>query len=386
MTRRSAIILIALSVVVAAVAGCQRVFAPSTSTNTTNNSNTRTNPAPSRVVAEGRIEPAGGVIGLYATPGDRLIKYSPGVAEGAMVEAGVPLGELLSHRARQGEIGSLSAKLKESTAMRQAEQAASKADNVAAERTIEQIADAATQLGVKEAEISMLKNAYETARLECEKLARLSRKSDLVSGSALAQSKLTVQQSKTAIKVAESEYKALQIDAKAQLAVAKAKRDSIAASHDRALAMIPFESINEQVQALEEQANESRLPAPLSGTVLKINTKPGESIVNEPLLLIADLSNIVCVTEVYETYVNRLKVGQLATLRSPTFGDKNPLKGRIASIGRIIMTPDLKPLDPFAKADVRVVEVRIAVEPGNDADVASKLINLQVDVEIATDD
>lgn len=386
MIRCSATFLFALIALIATIAGCQRFAAPSTPTGKNNSANANTTTVPSRVVAEGRIEPAGGVVGLYATPGDRLIKYDTTVAEGATVQAGMPLGELLSHRARRSELGSLSARLKESAAMRRAEQAASKADNVAAERTIEQVADAAAQLGVKETEISLLKNAFETAKMECEKLARLSRKSDLVSGSTLSQSKLTVQKAKTAVEVAESEYKALKSEAKSQLAVAKAKRDSIAASHDRALAMIPFESINEQVKALEERANESRLPAPIDGTVLKINTKPGESVVNEPLLLIADLSEIVCVTEVYETYVNRLKIGQVATLRSPTFGDNNPLKGRVSSIGRIIMTPDLKPLDPFAKADVRVVEVRIALEPGSDTQVASKLINLQVDVEIATDE
>ena len=149
--------------------------------------------------------------------------------------------------------------------------------------------------------------------------------------------------------------------------------------------MIPVASLKEQQKLLREQAKQSQLPAPIDGTILKINTQPGESVVNEPLLLMADLSKIVCVTEVYETYLNRLKVGQKATLRSPTFGDASPLHGRIASVGRIIITPDLKPLDPFAKSDVRVVQVQVEIDAGEDTEVAARLMNLQVDVEIATD-
>lgn len=355
---------------------------PSASTAATSNASLTT---PSRIVAEGRIEPANGVVGVYARAGDRLIRYSNQVREGAVIKSGDELGEMLSHRARKGEIAAISAKLAEANAVREAETAARKADVAAAERTIEQVADTDDQLSVKKQQIALLKNAYDAAKLECEKIARLRKRSDLVSESTFNQTKLSVQKAKTAWKAAEIELSSLEGNAKSQLAVAKAKRDSIAASHDRALATIPLASLKQQQSLLEDQAKESRLPAPIDGTIVRVNTRPGESITNEPLLLIADLDKVVCVTEVYESYLTDLEIGQKATLRSTTFGDNNPLHGRITSIGRIIMTPDLKPLDPFAKSDVRVVEVRIEIDSGNDTEIAARLVNLQVDVEIDTE-
>ena len=174
--------------------------------------------------------------------------------------------------------------------------------------------------------------------------------------------------------------------AEANLAVAKSKRESVAAGHDWALAAIPKQSVEIRKQLLEEQLRESAMPAPASGTILKIYSSVGETIGRKPVMQIADLEHMVCIAEVYESYLKDIKVGQPANLQSSAFEDGVVVTGSVKSIGRLIHGAELKELDPFAKSDVRVVEVTVEIDPGQSTEQAARLVNLQVEVEIDTSD
>ncbi len=84
------------------------------------------------------------------------------------------------------------------------------------------------------------------------------------------------------------------------------------------------------------------------------------------------------VAEVYETDVQRVRIGQRATVSSPALAA--PLSGTVDRIGLKIGKKDVLSVDPAAKTDARVVEVRILLD---DAAAAAGLTNLEVDVAIA---
>jgi HlyD family secretion protein len=86
------------------------------------------------------------------------------------------------------------------------------------------------------------------------------------------------------------------------------------------------------------------------------------------------------VAEVYETDIGRVRLGQRATVSSPTLGA--PIQGKVAKIGSMIFKNDVLSVDPAARIDARVVEVRILLE---DAARVANLSNLSVDVVIHAD-
>ena len=339
-----------------------------------------------QIVAQGRITPATGVVGVFAPIGDRIESFQEDVFEGATVAKGDKLGRLASSRSRELELEILEATIEESNSVREAALAAKKSDLAAAASTVDQVSAASEELAAKEKEIESLARQLNLAVDECRRVAKLKKKSDLVSDRKMDAAKHAADMARSALEASKIQYKALQESAKANLAVAKSKKDSIAAGHDRALAAIPKQSVEIKKRLLEEQLRESGMPAPAGGTILKIYSSIGETVGRKPVMQIADLEHMVCLAEVYESYLNEIEVGQTATLRSSAFRDGVSVTGIVKSIGRIIHGAELKELDPFAKADVRVVEVTIEIDPGASTEQAARLVNLQVEVEIDTAD
>ena len=337
-----------------------------------------------RIVAQGRIEPKGGVISVFAEPGDRVESYAEGVHEGALVQKGESLGRLHSFRSRQLERQSLDVTIEESQIARDAALVAKESDVAAANGAIQQAKSAGQELAAKQKELESLASQLDLAVDECRRLVALHENSDLISDSQLAKAKHAADQAANALKVAKIQYAALESKAKTNLEAARLKRHSIAASHDRGLAGMPLESLQIRRELLNELLRESTMPAPISGTILKIYAHPGDTIARKPLLQIADLNHMICIAEVYESHLKEIQIGQPATLRSSAFDAGVEVTGQVAAIGRMILGAELKELDPFSKADVRIVEVTIRIDGGVSRNQAAKLVNLQVDVEIDT--
>jgi HlyD family secretion protein len=83
------------------------------------------------------------------------------------------------------------------------------------------------------------------------------------------------------------------------------------------------------------------------------------------------------VAEVYETDVARVKLGQTATVRSPSL--PRPLRGEVDRSGLKIGKLDALGTDPAARTDARVVEVEIRLAP-DDVALAAPLTHLQVEI------
>jgi ABC exporter DevB family membrane fusion protein len=121
------------------------------------------------------------------------------------------------------------------------------------------------------------------------------------------------------------------------------------------------------------------LRAPQDGQILKIHTQPGEIVKNEGIVELGRTDKMYVRAEVYETDIDRVKIGQSALIKSD--GVAGDLRGTVTEVGLQIGRKNVLGTDPVADTDARVVEVKIRLHPRNSQRVA-QLTNLRVDVLI----
>jgi HlyD family secretion protein len=111
--------------------------------------------------------------------------------------------------------------------------------------------------------------------------------------------------------------------------------------------------------------------------VLDVHTRAGERVGFDGIAELGQTDAMYAVAEVYETDVQRVRVGQRATISSPAL--PHAVSGTVDRIGLKIGKKDVLSVDPAAKTDARVVEVRIALDDATEVD---GFTNLEVDVAI----
>ena len=142
----------------------------------------------------------------------------------------------------------------------------------------------------------------------------------------------------------------------------------------------------ERAQAVVNQAqinvDLTFIKAPSNGTIIDVVAHEGENIENaQGVVEMADLSQMVVVAEVYESDISKIKVGQEAKIISENNSFEDRITGEVIEISSKIGKKDVLETDPAASVDARVVEVKIAVNPENNA-LVQNLIYSQVIVEI----
>jgi HlyD family secretion protein len=132
-----------------------------------------------------------------------------------------------------------------------------------------------------------------------------------------------------------------------------------------------------QLSRVETDLVLSQLRSPIDGTVLRVYARPGERPGDKGILEIGDTDRMEAVAEVYESDINRVRVGQLVTLTSENGGFKGSLQARVLWITPQVSQRAVLSTDPTGDADARVVEVRLSLEPSDAARVQA-LVGLKV--------
>jgi HlyD family secretion protein len=127
-----------------------------------------------------------------------------------------------------------------------------------------------------------------------------------------------------------------------------------------------------QRQGMQVDLADSELRAPLAGTVLKIHSRPGERPATDGVLELGAGDQMEAVAEVYESDINRVKLGQVVSLVSENGGFSGSLQARVIRISPQVRQRAVLSTDPTGDADARVVEVRLALDPA----AASKVRDL----------
>jgi len=156
-------------------------------------------------------------------------------------------------------------------------------------------------------------------------------------------------------------YQALASTATASAAIADQKQ--LAFQQSQALIhTLQAEIANAKAEqhVAEENLAKTSIKAPISGTIIKIHTRPGERIGDRGLLEMADLSQLDIVAEVYESDFPKVKIGQKAEIIIP--GITQPFSAQVRELGFQVNKNDLNDTDPLADKDNRIIEVRLTLE------------------------
>lgn len=264
--------------------------------------------------ALGHIEPKGGVVRLMGEQGDTVANIL--VREGQTVKQGQALAEFANLPLLEVELAQ--ARL----AVREAQELGS------------------TNALLQENRIKSAEADLELARKSFENLDRIGKD---------AFSAMQIDQRKSQIKISEINLNS------ARLELERLRRQT----------SIQLASAQEKVKAAQERLDRATLKAPSDGTLLEINKRVGEVCGGEPFLLMADLSVMYVVADIFEADVPALTIGLEASITGKALGKTK--KGRVESIGRLVQVKSKE-----AKVRIRLDE----------AEESSRLINSEVNVSI----
>jgi len=327
------------------------------------------------VKALGRLEPDGGVIDVGAVAGDRLERLV--VQEGQQVRAGDELAFLASYPLRLKEKELAEAQLKEARGRGAADETYGTALVAEAEAAVAQLDLAQLDVDALRAKCDLLVLNLQVATKDLERLQAVG--GPVVSPQELDHQTLVVAQSKAELNSVKAQLAKLEAAREANRREAQARLTTAKASQQRLQSASQLDSLEKNAAAARQRVEAAVLRAPRDGRVLKIVARPGETLGAKPVLKLGDTRRMFAVAEVYETDVGHVRPGQLATVTSGALTES--LTGRVESIGATVAKNEVMSVDPTVSTDARVVEALILLD---DAESASRLINLQVDVKIDT--
>ena len=175
-------------------------------------------------------------------------------------------------------------------------------------------------------------------------------------------------------------------ESKAQLAALQAAVDRAILEVEASLA-----TATSNHELAKKRYEDSKIKAPVNGVILSIHAHKGEAVGQRPLVRMGDTSKLAVIAEVDETDALRVWKGQKAVVTSRLFkvsGDcetRLEIPGEVSAVGKTIGHNSIDELNPAARADRRVVKVKIRLDAARIEKTVLKeladLINLQVDVE-----
>jgi HlyD family secretion protein len=130
-----------------------------------------------------------------------------------------------------------------------------------------------------------------------------------------------------------------------------------------------------EIRRAQVALDECQILSPISGTLLKIQTRVGERISSNGLAEVGGTGQMVAIAEVYQNDLGRLRKAQNCKLLSPALGE--PLQGTVERFGGQVVRQNIFSETPGEQFDQRVVEVRIALDERS-SQRASSWTNLQL--------
>lgn len=336
----------------------------------------------SKVIAQGQILPAGGVVRLLGAPGDIVDEVL--VETGQEVTAGQQLIRLRSESVAAAQLAVLNARRSEADATLARTIDAAKQQVAASELKLEHLAAQKKQLEQNASLLELANEQVESTKRVMRQLEAIS--NDDVAGGYVGQ--IEIDRQKVSVGEAELAYKQ-KLSAQQQAAedlrfAEKAARLELEAALQTlasAASSNTLKIIDLEIATLKEKSNASKITAPTDGTVLAVRTRRGEATTSFPLLEMANTANIVCEVEVNEMDAAIVAEGQKVRIYSRAFAE--PLSGEVSKKHSLVGRPQLRPLDPLARVDFRSITAIVVLDEVA-AEQAQDWLQLQVEVEIVT--
>jgi HlyD family secretion protein len=343
-------------------------------------------PAPVRlaVTALGRLQPQGEVTTLSApnpANGTRVERVL--VSQGEQIKAGQVLAYLENYARSTAALQQSLDQLEVAKARLAQVQAGARSGDIQAQRSA--IASLEAQLkgevAAQQATINRIQAQVNNAQSENERYQQLFRQG-AVSASVAESKALELQTAREQLAEAQASLNRTQTTLQSQIAENRARLDSISEVRpvDVELAQTEVRSAETSVRQAKADQELTYIRAPIDGQILQIHARAGEAIGNTGFAEIGKISQMNVVAEVYQTDIQKVKVGQQATITSTAF--PGTIQGTVQEIGWQIGRQSIFSLNPTADTDRRIVEVTISIDNPEDSDRVARLTNLQVDVAI----
>jgi HlyD family secretion protein len=126
----------------------------------------------------------------------------------------------------------------------------------------------------------------------------------------------------------------------------------------------------------------TELRAPIDGQVLRLHARVGERPGDKGVLELGNSDQMQALIEVYESDIDRVRLGQPVTLSSENGGFSGSMRGQVVRISPQVRQREVLSTDPTGDADARIVEVRVALDAA-DARRVRELTGLKVIARLA---
>jgi ABC exporter DevB family membrane fusion protein len=350
-------------------------------------------PAPldsAAIEAQGRLEPANKTIAVSALPGEQLVSIE--VEVGQAVTAGQELAVLGSRDVREAEYELAMAQKEKGEAQYRSELELSRERIEVARLAVELAQARGKEIPSDELE-KILVDRKQLAEDQLKKLRELRLNPatrDAVTDAEIEQQQLLTRQLDVEIQQSAAK-RAAALEAQ-RLAVEAASKEVTITEKAQAglIAAKPEQVLYWTAELADRTRRALPVKAPCDGHILEIYCREGERIANTPILLMADLKEMVCVAEVHEARLKEIETDQvdgklIPTRRYPvtikSLALEQDLKGEVQEVGRLIGAPKLRDPNPLARSDLRTAQVIIKLDEAS-TKLAQRFVHLQVNVTI----
>jgi HlyD family secretion protein len=337
------------------------------------------------VSALGRLEPDGEVIKVFAPiSGESARIERLNVQHGQQIRKGEIIAYLDNYAPRAAALREAQERVAVAEAqLRQVEAGAKSGQIVAQQRVVDRIqVELQTETAAQEAAIARLEAELRNAELEDRRYQYL-QKEGAVSSSLRDSKQLTSDTVRQQLNEAKAQLSRIARSRQSQVAESRATLDQIAEVRpvDVELARSQVAQAEAGVARAKADLDLAIVRSPQDGQVLKIHTRAGELVGNNGIISLGQTQRMVAVAEVYELDINRVKIGQSATVISKNNAFPETLRGKVKEVGLQISKKDVLNTDPAAQFDARVVEVKILLDEPSSR-LVSGLTNLSIQAAI----
>jgi len=376
-------------------------------------------PAPQKITALGRIEPRTEIISISAPmllDSDRVKQLL--VDEGDSVKTGQIIAILESQERLEDNLRQAQEQVKVAAAKLEQVKAGAKVGeidaNAANVRKIEAqwVGDQANQrttiqrltaqlegdIAAQKATIGKLEAEYRNAKAEFDRYEKLyqegaisassfdSKRLNLeTSNQQLTEAKVTLERIESTGKqqIQEAKTTLARIESTGQQQIKEARSTLNQVSEVRGVDVRAAEAeVNAALVAVKKaqtELNQAYIRSPITGKVIKVNTRIGEQISDQGIVDLAETDRMEVIAEIYQSDIGKIRKGQTATITGSAF--KGEVRGKVRLIALKVDQQNIFSNQPGENFDRKVISVRIALDRENSEKVAG-LTNSQVTVTI----
>lgn len=335
------------------------------------------------VTALGRLEPKGEVIQLSAPASGQTSRIEQLlVKEGEVVKIGQTIAILDNRDKLQAAVEQAEEQVRVAQAKLAQIQAGAKQGEIDAQKaTIARLnAQRQGDVDAQTATVERLQAEVQNAATEYQRYENLYR-AGAISASERDNKQLTLKTTQKNLQESQATLRRTQTTSLPQLGEAKANLDRIAEVRpvDVKAAQAEINQAIASVKQAKANLEQAFVKSTQNGTILAINSRPGEIIGNSGIVEIGQTNPMYAVAEVYQSDISKVKVGQSVRVTSNSLPSE--LQGKVERIGAQVKRQAIINTDPSTNIDARVIEVHVQLDEAS-SQKASKFTNLQVKVVI----